>query len=210
MKLKFCGLTNLPDALAALELGADYLGFIINVPTSSRSISLDQFREIARQLPPSSVVAVVKSPAPELINALRSADYIGTIQLHDPEHALEPLPGKQVWAAVGIEIDTTSDQLEQFANTDMLILDDPKRQLIPEEKHVIEVTKQELVAELRPKLKGLGIAGGINPYNIKHVLDTYQPDLIDLASGVESAPGKKDPALMELIFANLNANEVVY
>ncbi len=201
--LKICGLTNAPDALTAMDAGADLLGLIF-VPDTPRALNLKQAQtliEAVKSEHPSAkqprFVGVFQNASLQTIQLHCATLPLDFIQLHGeetPEFCRQvPLPviKTMLW-----QPETHPQNLRlkiqhylESGQVKALLIDLPKSQL----KHsLLEITEQ---AELKSLLAQFPIllAGGLTPENLPEVLDTFQPHGIDVASGIEQAPGRKDP-----------------
>lgn len=190
MQVKVCGITTVEDALMAANLGVQYLGYIINYPTSPRYISPAAAAHIIRKIrlafPEVRHVGVVVNPSSELCRELIDELDIDVVQLHGSEtpEYIRQLKYITTWKAIEV---TTSEDLKlipQYQSVvDGIVLDSGKGsgQVIPSELlNTIQITPTFI------------LAGGITPQNIHERITLCAPDVIDLNSGVEYEPGKKD------------------
>ena len=190
MKVKICGITNLDDALYAVEAGADALGFNFaeEAKEKGRYIDPEAAAEIIEQLPPfvTSVGVTVNAPVERLLWYLESVD---RVQLHGEE-------SPQVCEAIG------PDAIKAFR----LTADFNPEELLkyPKGTHLIDAydpnarggtgstcdwNEARRIVELgRPVI----LAGGLTPENVSEAVRAVRPYGVDTASGVERAPGKKD------------------
>jgi phosphoribosylanthranilate isomerase len=198
-RIKVCGITRLEDALLATELGADALGFNFYHP-SSRCIAPASARAIIKRLPPFVTAVGVYADETEMDHVTAIADEAGVdaIQLHGPrfpEHA-----GRQarylLIRAVAVGEGFRADSIADFqANAILLDAFHPK---------LSGGTGRSFDWELAREARNYGtiiLAGGLNPGNVGRAIREVRPYAVDVASGVESAPGKKDPNLLRAFFA---------
>jgi len=191
MFVKICGITRADDALAAVEAGANAIGFVF-WPQSPRFVDPYRARAIAASLPPfvTAVGLFVNQPA-AFVNGVASLVRLGAVQLHGdetPEFAAavnSPIvKAVPVAAADGWPIDTT------------LLLDvhDPVRR--GGTGRTIDWSAAAAVAARRRVL----LAGGLTPDNVADAIAQVQPFGVDVSSGVEQAPGIKDHQRIRALF----------
>ena len=196
MKVKICGITNIGDALYAAELGAAALGFIF-VKSSLRYIVPNFARKIIQELPP-FVVPVGVFADMEYNDILEIIDQtgIGCIQLHGEETpkrlAKYPVP---VYKSFRVDSSFNPEILRRYKGSAYLL--DTK---ISSE---LGGTGQTFNWEIAVKAKEYGriiLAGGLKPENIIEAVRIVQPYAVDVNSGVEESPGKKDHSKLRLLF----------
>jgi phosphoribosylanthranilate isomerase len=189
--VKICGITNLPDALAAVEAGADALGFIFH-EKSPRHVTVEQVAEIARSLPLQMVKVGVFVDAPEEL-VFRAIGELGLniLQFHgaeSPEYCRQF--GVMSMKAFRMRDEQILQELPDY-QTDAWLLDawSPSQQ---------GGTGERFNWELALAAKKLGrpifLAGGLTPENVADAVRKVQPYAVDVSSGVEVAPGRKDHA----------------
>jgi phosphoribosylanthranilate isomerase len=190
-RVKICGITRLEDALAAVRLGADALGFNF-WPRSKRFVSPAEVRAIVRRLPPLvTAVGVFVDPTRDEVLRAVDASGVGVVQLHGdepPELCLSlPLP---VLKAIRV---TDAHSLAQLASYDVqgFLLDAPS----PGYGGSGATFDWSLAAEVARELP-IVLAGGLTHENVAEAVRTVSPWAVDVASGVESAPGVKDAERM--------------
>lgn len=183
-KVKICGVTRAQDAQRAADLGADFVGFIF-VPSSPRCITFDKAAEIAAKVSGPKFVGVFRDAA---IEEMRNAP-VDIIQLHGSESDdVARSAGKPVIRAVQIE----SELPDTTTSAEWLLFDSKGG-------GTGRRFDWSLLAEY-PRTKPFFLAGGITPDNVAAAISTVRPDGIDVASGVESSPGIKDPRKLGLLF----------
>ncbi|HEY7514205.1 MAG TPA: phosphoribosylanthranilate isomerase [Vicinamibacteria bacterium] len=191
--VKICGITSPEDALLAAEAGADAVGFVF-WPKSPRCVDAVTARRIADALPPSVVrVGVfVDAGREELV---RTADEAGLdlLQLHGSEtpEALAELPLRAL-KAVRVGSGFAPEMALQYEGRAAGILLDTLRDGKP--GGTGEPFDWALVREVRRRASFVVLAGGLSPDNVKAAIEAVSPDGVDVSSGVEAAPGRKDPA----------------
>jgi len=189
VQIKICGITNMGDAQAAAEAGADALGFVFH-PASPRCVTPGQARGIIDALPPMvcTVGVFVNLPPDEV---LWVADLCGLdfIQLHGsetPEYCRR-FPRERLIKAVSLRSEA------DFVETD----DYPVRAFLFDARDPVRFggtgkTCDWNLARRFAARHPLILAGGLNADNVGAALEAVQPLAVDLSSGVEAAPGKKD------------------
>ncbi len=189
MKIKICGMTNLADALSAVESGADALGFVL-APESPRSVSVRTVQNIIRGVPPFvTTVAVVTGGTENDLRGLVEEAGVDLIQFHFA-HA-GPLIASL--SSRAIQVIRVRDE-----KTFETVSWEPARAYLLDSFHG-EVAGGSGVPfnwglALRAKTHGRVIlAGGLTPENVQTAIETVGPYAVDVCSGVEASPGKKDP-----------------
>ncbi|HTP50789.1 MAG TPA: phosphoribosylanthranilate isomerase [Anaeromyxobacteraceae bacterium] len=196
MRIKICGITSVEDALAAVRLGADALGFNF-WSDSKRYISPSAAEAIVARLPPfvTTVGVFVNQPEGE-IRAIASESGVQVFQLHGDEPpdfcARLPLP---VIKAIPVDQVKALSRLLSY-EVSAFLLDTPSRGFggsgVP-----FDWSLAEGVSEVAPVI----LAGGLTPENVAEAIRAVRPYAVDVASGVESHPGAKDPAKMARFIA---------
>jgi len=124
MMVKICGITDLDDALAAIDAGAAALGFNF-WPGSPRHIALENARQIIRQLPPAVLkVGVFVDEAREKVNEISSNAGLDVAQLHGREAPGDFPDGVRVWKAVRVALDFNASEVDQYP-AEAVLLDGP-------------------------------------------------------------------------------------
>lgn len=201
VKIKICGITNIEDALNAAEAGADYLGYILNYEKSARYIEPVRAEEIITQVrfkhPRVNHVGVFVNEKPEIINSLIIKLHLDTVQLHGDESIedIQTLRRVKKWKAFEIKERKELEKISPYTEyVDAILLDAGKGSG--------KTIASELLADLRLR-SPLVLAGGISPTNIAAAIRQYQPQIVDISTGVESEPGKKDKDKIEQLFNNI-------
>lgn len=197
-RVKICGVTNMADALQAVAFGADALGFIFYA-RSPRYVAPSAARVIIDQLPPFvTPVAVMVNESVETISEIMTTSGCRVAQLHgdEPPELFEQL----AWPAIkGIAVATSHDLdgLEAYRQARALLLDAK----VAGQYGGTGTTCDWLVArEARRFGQPLILAGGLSPENVAEAIRVAEPDAVDISSGIERAPGRKDPERMRLLF----------
>lgn len=193
-QIKICGIKTLPDALAAIEAGADYLGFNF-YPGSVRFIEKAACVEITsvlkREHPHIKLVGVFVNASVEEIKDILQTCHLDLAQLHgdEPPETLSALNGKAFKAFRGIP-----ESVDGFARSEppAFLLDSSVKGVYGGSGVTADWTAAAELAKKYPLL----LAGGLTPENVAEAVCRVQPWGVDAASGVESAPGKKDAEKM--------------
>jgi phosphoribosylanthranilate isomerase len=193
IKVKICGLTNVEDALAAVQAGADLLGFVL-WEKSPRHVTIETAREIARQLPPATrrVGVFVDATVEQVMFAQRICDF-SALQFHGQE---SPSFCRQfsVMTIKAFRVrDAGSLQAMPAYDTDAFLLDS---QMEGRPGGTGVTFDWPLAAAAKKFNKPIFLAGGLTPQNVATAVRAAQPFGVDVSSGVEAAPGKKDAQKM--------------
>ena len=188
---KVCGITRMGDALHAVEHGATALGFVF-WPESPRYIAPDRAAAIVRELPPTvaTVGVFVNQPVDE-IERMAAAAGITTIQLHGDELPLHAIAlqgrDRNVWRAMSLA--DARETLATWPAAVMILLDAHDRVRRGGTGRAIDWRAAAGLARDRP----IVLAGGLTPDNVQDAIAIVRPAGVDVSSGVEEAPGVKDP-----------------
>ncbi len=217
VKVKICGLTRLDDARVAMEAGADYLGFIL-YPPSPRAIAPEAAAEIVARLRQESAaqpasplapspwpltplfIGVFVNEPPATIAAILDRCSLDLAQLSGDEPAADvtdpasPLFGRAYKALRPRSLAEADEGVARFAALlgsagPRLLLDTPHGHLYG---GTGETGDWGLAAAVAARLPGLMLAGGLTPDNVAAAVAAVRPFAVDVAGGVERAPGVKD------------------
>ena len=188
--IKICGITNLDDALAAVDAGADALGFNFYKP-SPRYVTPETAREIIGELPQSILtVGVFVNESPESVKDLTRRAAVTAIQLHgdeSPEYC-QHLNGDFVIKALGAGADFDPQQARAY-NVEAILLDTKDDALRGGTGRVFDWSIAQEVSRAVPKLF---LAGGLGVQNIEQAIISVDPYGVDACSKLEESPGKKN------------------
>ena len=193
---KICGLST-PETLdAAIRGGASHVGFVF-FPPSPRHVSRERAAELAARVPGHVTrVGVFVDPDDALLEASISAGSLQALQLHNSSPtraaAIKARTGLEIWAAVAIKTRADLTAVESFTGAADRILYDaktPSGSAIPGGMGVR--FDWSLLQGLRHKLPW-ALSGGLDPVNVAEAVATTGATMVDVSSGVESAPGIKD------------------
>jgi phosphoribosylanthranilate isomerase len=195
VKVKICGLTNLADACAAADAGADFLGFIF-APSPRRvdpRVAHGFWPELPRGVPTVAVFRDQTLEQVERVLRLVRPDYL---QFHGSERpAFCRVFEKPVIRALPARVPEDLALAGAFVDiADFFLVDVPKGDA---------GTLSAGVARAAVNLpKPVLLAGGLNPANVRAIVEQFRPYGVDVASGVESAPGVKDHARVREFISN--------
>ena len=221
VKVKICGITNYEDAQFAIQSGASALGFIF--ADSSRKVSKEIVREIidklgtdANRLSPIYRVGVFVNEDTNTIIEIANYCKLTHIQLHgdeSPEYC-EQLPfliikAFRIKENLGTDEKHLSQNLTQeikkYQTIYAFLLDTYQKGIYGGTGKQFDYS---LIKDL-PRDKVFFLSGGLNPDNIVEVVQIANPDWVDISSGVEISPGKKDKFKIQKLFQNLKSANLI-
>ena len=192
IEVKICGLTNVDDARAALDAGADCLGFVL-YRASPRGITADALARITEALPAGvRRVGVFVNERPDVVARVARECGLYAAQIHGDEtyEGFEALPGL-VWRAIRWQDGAWSPRLAAW----------------PAERYVLDAAEAGYggtgrrvdwtAAAALSRTHRTMLAGGLTPENVGEAIRTVRPLGVDVSSGVEQAPGRKDVGKMQ-------------
>ncbi|WP_022707349.1 phosphoribosylanthranilate isomerase [Paracoccus zeaxanthinifaciens] len=196
--VKICGLRDKAQLAAAIETGARYVGFVF-FPKSPRAVTPDEAAQLVTEVPVGVArVGLFVNPDDALLTEVLDKAPLDIIQLHgkeSPERVSEvrALTGLPVMKAIGVSGPDDLGQLTEYGLVaDMLLVDAkaPKDAVLPG-GNGLAFDWRLLVGRrwLRPWM----LAGGLTPDNVAEAVRLTGAPVVDVSSGVESAPGVKDP-----------------
>jgi phosphoribosylanthranilate isomerase len=197
-KIKICGLTREEDALLCSEQGADFLGFIF-VPSSPRFVEPEKAAEIASRVREKEnhpkIVGVFRDASNDYIREINTLVGFDLVQLagSETDDAVRDLG---IAAVKTIRVGDTLPDTHGCPNAAWLLFD-------TYDEHRAGGTGRRFdwsLLALYERSKPFFLSGGIDPDNIVAAISLVRPDAIDLSSGVESAPGVKDPEKVVRLF----------
>src|SRR6266853_1204144 len=192
-RVKICGITTWDDARFSVDLGASALGFNF-YPPSPRAISPADAWNIIRRLPPFvEVVGVFVNWPPLVVAALARALRLHTVQLHggeSPEEVATLARTHRVIKAVQAGRGFRAAGLARFHLADAILLDGFARGLHGGTGRTLDWN----LARAARRYGRIILAGGLTPENIAEAIQVAEPYAVDIASGVEARPRRKDPA----------------
>ena len=188
-RVKICGITSIADGLDAAEAGADMIGLMF-YDKSPRHIPLETAAEISRSLPPFVLrVGVFVNPVEALVSRAIAECGLGLLQFHGDEPSdFCTQFGVMSMKALRVRDAESLRQLEQF-RTDAFLLDACSKAGLG---GTGEKFNWDLAVAAQKFGKPIFLAGGLTPENVADAVKQVRPFAVDVSSGVESAPGKKD------------------
>jgi phosphoribosylanthranilate isomerase len=198
VRVKICGITRKEDLNAAAAAGADALGFVVDVPSSPRNLSIDEAVALMKQVPPfvKSVMVTVPASLRELTELCEELNP-DAVQIHgenlpDINAVKAKLSKTLLIRAVKVNSPQVVGNAEMTARVfDAVILDSFTDGTYGGTGVVHDWKVSRIVRQvIRPK--PLILAGGLNPENVAEAVQTVEPYAVDVSSGVEQRPGIKD------------------
>lgn len=205
-QVKICGLTRPEHVAAAVDAGAGFVGFVF-FPKSPRNIDADSAAMLAADVPPGVArVGLFVNPDDALLDAVLAKVPLDILQLHgseSPERVarIKARTGLPVMKAVGVADAADLEALWDYGLVaDMLLVDakPPKDAALPG-GNGLSFDWRLLVG--RKWLKPWMLAGGLTPKNVAEAVRLTGARIVDVSSGVESAPGQKDAGLIRAFVA---------
>lgn len=195
MFVKICGVTSEADALLAVAMGADAVGFVF--APSPRQVSATAVYDIVRRLPADVLtVGVFRNDAPDRVIKVVEQAGLKAAQLHGFESADDT---RAVRSRVPMVLkafaagDPAVDRFEEYG-ADVLLVDAPS----PGSGQVFDWS----LVEAAPVGARVLLAGGLHPGNVAQAIEQVEPWGVDVSTGVEKAPGQKDPVRVKAFIAN--------
>lgn len=198
MFVKICGVASQEDALLATALGADAIGFVF--APSPRQVAESSVRDIVRQLPAAVMtVGVFRDQGREMVVSTVNKTGLRAAQLHGNE---SPETCRWISERVPVTIRALpagSPDLKDFDEfgSDLLLLDSP----LPGSGVVFDWALAEGAPSNRPMI----LAGGLTVENVALAIEKVRPYGVDVSTGVETKPGKKDPRLLRAFIRAANS-----
>lgn len=200
MFVKICGITDEADALMAVAMGADALGFVF--APSARQVTVEEVRDIVRHVPDDVItVGVFRDESAQRIVEVVDATGLGAVQLHGRES-----PGEATWIKARVPFviqafaaaDPRLERVDDY-RVDAVLLD----AAAPGSGHTFDWA---LVGDL-PRRRRVVLAGGLRPDNVADAVRAVRPWGVDVSSGVERAKGRKDVRLVRRFVAEARTAE---
>jgi len=200
-KVKICGMTDLRDALKAYELGADLVGFIF-FQKSPRKIDPEHARVIIEDLPKDLLkVGLFLDQELEEVRALAKRCHIDILQLHgeeNPRYCEKLKDDFKIIKSFKVKDESSLKNVRRYKNVDYCLFDTyvkdtPGGTGVKFDWNILKGKKFE---------KPTFLAGGLKPENVKEAIKEVLPYAVDVASGVEKSPGKKDYKLLKEFIDN--------
>ena len=203
--VKVCGITSPEDAACAAEAGADAIGMVF-WPGSPRAVSLDRALAIGAALPASVVkVGVFVDASRDEMARVADAAGLDLLQLHgeEPPELLAGLP-RRALKAIRVGSGFVAEDALRYADALGLLLDTRSAETPGGTGRAFDWS---LVRGVRERARFVVLAGGLTPDNLSAALAAVRPHGVDASSGLETAPGRKDPARVRAFVAAARAAE---
>ena len=206
-RIKICGITNLDDALAAADLGVEYLGFVF--ATSARQVDRQTVTAIRSRIP-STIRAVgvfVNASRQDIMETCRECG-LDVAQLHGDERPemAGALGGVDAWKALRIRSESDVARVADYRGfVSAVLLDAYCCGSAGGTGHVFDWT---LAREARQHGVPIVLAGGLDQDNVRAAIRVVGASVVDVSSGVESVPGKKDHSRLRLFVKSVRQSEV--
>ena len=189
--IKICGITSLDDALAAVDAGADALGFNFYKP-SPRYIAPSAAREIVEQLPATVfTVGVFVNEESQTVKSIATEVGLKAVQLHgdeSPDYCREFAADFYVIKTLAVSDSFDAKQSRAY-NVQAIMLDTKDNRLHGGTGRVFDWSVARAASQLVPKLY---LAGGLSPDNVAEAVATVRPYAVDACSALEDRPGIKN------------------
>ncbi len=202
VRVKICGITNLDDAMAAVDFGADALGFVF-FQGSPRFIPYKEAAAIIKKLPSFiTTIGVFVDERPEQIEKIIALASIDVVQLHGNEPPAICNFSRRIIKAIRVKSLESLDPLINYKDMVSAFLLDT---FTPD---IFGGTGQIFNWDVATYAKQFGriiLAGGLNPDNIAEAIKRVNPYGVDVSSGIESKKGKKDYKKMKLFIEKAKA-----
>ncbi len=201
VRVKICGITNIEDARLSVEAGADALGFIF-VEGTPRFITPEAAARIIAGLPPFvTPVGVFWDHAPGHVKAVAEQSGLGALQFHGDEPP-ETLAGFDLPTIKTVKVSgpESLEMMDRYSASAFL-LDSPARWSEGEPRAPIPWELVRRAAARRPII----LSAGLTPDNVSAAVELARPFAVDVNSGVEARPGKKDPGKLRRFIAAAKA-----
>ena len=210
--IKICGNTSLEDALLAADAGADAVGFVF--APSPRQVTAEQVAAITAHLPAQieKIGVFVDAPLAQIINTVAQSGLTG-VQLHSE---VDREAVAQVRARLGPQFrilrvvhfaSGAADRVQALSLDPAIdgVLVDSRTATAAGGTGIAFDWSSAAATVFQGTNKPLIVAGGLNPANVQEAIATLRPWGVDVVSGVEAAPGRKDPTKVQAFVANARA-----
>jgi phosphoribosylanthranilate isomerase len=208
--VKICGNTNYEHARLAADLGADYLGFIF-APSSKRVVTIERAEEILKKLPDfQNTVGVFCNQPKKEVETIAERLRLKFLQFHGEETALYcdsfMRKGFEIIKTFHVKDAMSLKRIDEY-NVSAFLFDTYSQS----EKGGSGIPFDWSIIEDRPYVHDkLFLAGGLNPLNVSQAITKVRPFAVDVASGVETVPGAKDPRLLRSFIENAKGAKEPY
>ncbi len=206
--IKVCGLTNVPDALSCAAAGADMIGLNFS-SLSLRCIDRRRAAQITAavrpRFPETKFVGVFVNQESDLVRRLATDLALDAVQLHGDETPDYVRKLDLLFVIKALRVGRDFSEASSIEYGCEAILLDTWSSTLP--GGTGETFPWSAAESIRARVKRLILAGGLTSENVGEAIRTVRPFAVDVCSGVEGAPGQKDPARVELFVENVRAAE---
>lgn len=207
-KVKYCGMKSKESAAYAIQLGVDYLGFVVDFNKSPRSISINNFLELVKWLKQNKkgkykIVAVTIDMPLKNIGEIVKSGVVDVIQLHGNEkmEEIKKIRGIEVWKAMHHESEKEILKVARFVDRVLL---DSGNAVEKANGSSGEFDGCDIYNKLKKSKVSVVVSGGINNSNVTKYLKKLKPEIIDVSRGIEIAPGRKSKRKMKEFMETVN------
>ena len=210
IRVKFCGITSIEDRDSAIIAGADAIGLVF-FKDSPRFVSLEKAESITRDVPPfMSAVGVFVNEDLEFIEECIERCNLNAVQLHGDEDADYCLKfrsrnfnGVKLIKSIRVKDKRSIASIENCPS-DAILLDAYKKEIYGGTGESFDMSLAIIAKEYG---KNIIMSGGLNPDNVYEIIKKVKPYGVDVSSGIESSPGRKNMELMEEFMKEVNRAE---
>ncbi len=208
VRVKICGITRPEDLAEVVAAGADAVGFLVDVPSSPRNLTVERAEKLLREVPifVDSVVVTAPHTVEDLV-AISERLKPTAIQIHEKEHLeaseiCERIRDTHLIKTIYVKPSSLNNAtIEDSKKFDAILLDSFTRGQYGGTGKVHNwILSRQIKKAVAPT--PVILAGGLNPENVKEAILTVQPYAVDVASGVELVPGIKDPKKIRAFITN--------
>ena len=196
VKIKICGITNTEDATWVANLGADYLGLVF-ARDSKRKVNLEKAKEIVSITPPYiKKVGLFVDEEPGVVDKVLTLCKLDMLQFHgqeSPDYCNQFKEKAEIIKAFRLKDETSLSQIPQY-DVNFYLLD---AYVEGEPGGTGESFNWDLALKVKEFGRPIFLAGGLNPDNVVEAIKKVQPFAVDVSSGIESSPRRKNVELMQ-------------
>lgn len=210
-RVKICGLTDEESVRAAVDAKADFIGFVFH-EASPRHIRFTRAAELA-QLVPASIITVglFVNPTDDILKESLDHLDLGMVQLHGDETpqrvgAIKETIHPMVNKAIRIESDSDLKRIKEYEAVSDWLLFDSKNPDPNQRGGTGRSFDWALLKNHQPRMNWM-LAGGLDSSNVRQALSILHPTAVDVSSGVEHAPGRKDSSLIRRFIESVREAE---
>ena len=195
VKIKICGITNMEDGVWVANIGADYLGLIF-AKESKRKVNLEKAQEIAKAIPPYiKKVGLFVNEDPKIVDKILAECQLDLVQFHgqeSPDYCSQFKGKTEIIKAFRIKDEESINQISLY-DVDFYLLD-----TFVEGKYggTGQAFNWDLAIQAKQFGRPIFLSGGLNPDNVVEAIKKVEPYAVDVSSGVESSPRRKNIELM--------------